>query len=401
MHATRVIPAFCALTILAAQPAPADIFYLDTGGTVEGEVLEEKDGSVVIRTVIGTVTLPRSAIVRVEAAPSPFEEYEQRRAAAADTPAAQVELAAWCAQNEMLAERRRHLLRAIELDPNYEPARTALGYVRVGEMWVDGRSLERKREKAKARTGDAEQVVAAIQGNWVRRIRAIRTSKLESGVDKFIRAGRTEILEIKDPLAILPMTRVLSEGDENARLLLVEALSNFSEDEALMNLAVLPLVDESDDVRDRALAALAKRQDPRVNAQYRKALASRNDTLVLRAAVALGRLREVAAVPELIEVLKARRWRTVEVPVREYFGGFSAVFSRPVYVRVGVTGPVAHNPEIGVVDSTGAVSIRSELQRQKVTVFRTEVLEALRSLTGQDFGFDDAAWRRWYEEQRL
>lgn len=400
MHAKRVVRALCAFAYLAVPAALGDIFHLNTGGTVEGEVLEEKDGSVVIRTVIGTVTLPRSAIVRVEEAPSPFQEYEQRRAAAADTPAAQVELAEWCGQNEMLAERRRHLLRAIELDPNYEPARAALGHVRVGELWVDGRSLERKRDKVKAKSGDAEQVIAAIQGNWLRRIRSIRTSKLESGVDKFIRAGRAEILEIKDPLAILPLTRVLSEGDESARLLLVDALSNFAEDEALMNLAVLPLVDESPEIRDRALAAVAKRQDPRVNAQYRKALGSQNDTLVLRAAVALGRLREVAAVPELIEVLKARRWRTVEVPVREYFGGFSAVFSQPVYLRMGGSHSVAHNPELGVVDSTGFVSIRSEVQRQKVTVFRTEVLEALRSLTGQDFGFDDAAWRRWYEEQK-
>jgi hypothetical protein len=35
-----------------------------------------------------------------------------------------------------------------------------------------------------------------------------------------------------------------------------------------------------------------------------------------------------------------------------------------------------------------------------VTVFRTEVLEALRTITGQDFGFEHAAWRRWYEERR-
>jgi hypothetical protein len=28
------------------------------------------------------------------------------------------------------------------------------------------------------------------------------------------------------------------------------------------------------------------------------------------------------------------------------------------------------------------------------------VLEALKSITGKNFGFDAAAWRRWYQEQQ-
>jgi hypothetical protein len=48
---------------------------------------------------------------------------------------------------------------------------------------------------------------------------------------------------------------------------------------------------------------------------------------------------------------------------------------------------------------TGLVFVNREYQLRSVTVFRTEVMEALKRITGQNFGFDAVAWRRWYEEQ--
>jgi hypothetical protein len=35
-----------------------------------------------------------------------------------------------------------------------------------------------------------------------------------------------------------------------------------------------------------------------------------------------------------------------------------------------------------------------------VTVFRTDVLEALRRITGQNFGFEQDQWREWYANSR-
>ena len=35
-----------------------------------------------------------------------------------------------------------------------------------------------------------------------------------------------------------------------------------------------------------------------------------------------------------------------------------------------------------------------------VTVYRTEVREALCKITGRDFGFDMDAWAQWYQENR-
>ncbi|MGE0481274.1 MAG: HEAT repeat domain-containing protein [Phycisphaerae bacterium] len=397
-----------ALGAICATPAAhADVFHLSHGGTVSGELIETTATSHVVRTVVGTIDLPRDAVVRIEPAPSPFAEYDRRRVAAPPTADANYELAEWCGQNELMAERRRHLLAAIALDPDHAASRAALGYVRVGALWIDGRaSFDPKRAErpAETRPADAdrenERVAAAIQINWSVRVRAIRNTMLESGSERYQRSGRLQILEIRDPLAILPLVRVLSEGARLSRLVLVESLSGFSEDEATLNLAVLAMVDADEDVRHAALTQILRRNDPRVAPQIRKALRSSSDELVRRAALGLATLRDSAAVPDLIDALRARRWRWVDVPLGRYFGELPTIFARPTRAVIGPGSNVFHTPQIGMLDAAGVFAAQSRQQLRKVTVFRTEVLEALRALTGEDFGFDQAAWRRWYEEHK-
>ncbi|MBK8914663.1 MAG: HEAT repeat domain-containing protein [Phycisphaerales bacterium] len=394
------------LSLCFVAASAADILHLATGGTVEGEIISRDEQNYVVRTTAGTITLPADAVTRVEVAPSPFQEYELRLAETRDTAEGQFALAEWCLERGLSAERRRHLQRAIELDGDFAPARSALGHLRVGEFWVDARTTVRRDRSARPEEepraeGDRndERVVGAIQSNWIRRIRTIRTQQLESQLEKSRVAGRTSILEIRDPLAILPMTRVLSGGNRSTRELLVEALGSFAEDEATMNLAALVLVDGDRGVRERAVSRLKARSDPRVAPQMRRALRSDNDELIRRAAYVLGEIGDASAVPELIESLKVRRWKMVEVPMRGYFGEWQQVFTGQTITTISGQVQVAHNPQIGVFDA-GFVTIQSELQRREVTVYRTEVLEALKLLTGENFGFEIPAWKRWLEEKR-
>ncbi|QOJ13963.1 MAG: HEAT repeat domain-containing protein [Planctomycetia bacterium] len=394
------------LTTCAAAPTSADVLHLATGGTVEGEIVSKDDQNYVVRTTAGTITLPADAVTRIEVAPSPFQEYELRLADTADTAEGQFALAEWCQERGLSTERRKHLHRAVELDADFAAARGALGHVRVGEFWVDARTTVRRDRSARPEEepraeGDRndERVVGAIQSNWMRRIRTVRTQQLESQLEKMRAAGRTAILEIRDPLAILPMTRVLSGGSRSTRELLVEALGSFTEDEATMNLAALVLVDGDRGVRERAVSRLKSRDDPRIAPQMRRALRSDNDELIRRAAYVLGEIADTSAVPELIDALKVRRWKMVEVPVRGYFGEWQQVFSGQTITTISGQVRVAHNPQIGVFDA-GFVTIQSELQRREVTVYRTEVLEALKLLTGENFGFEIPAWKRWLEEKR-
>src|SRR5262249_55439136 len=228
--------------------------------------------------------------------------YDKKLRNLEDTAAANFELAQWCEQQGMKSERKRHLQRAIELDPDYAPARTALGYVQVNGIWIDGHTALDKpqtaekpekaakagKKSAKAEEADEDKLVAAIQLQYSRKIRAIRTSYLDVTSADLIAEGKKRIQEIQDPLAILPLSKILSEGSVPCRQVLADMLFRFPQDEATLNLAAMALLDKDDGVRAAALSHLTHRDDPRVAAQFRKALLSDNDKLIRRAAIALG-----------------------------------------------------------------------------------------------------------------
>lgn len=385
---------------LLAATACADVFHLKSGGRLEGELLDSSDGRYRIRTTLGIVTVEAGAVERVEKAATPFPEYEKRREAVVDSAADHLKLARWCEEQELFRERGMHLRRALELEPDNPEVRAALGYVRVGEMWVSGRSLPAEKPEKDAAEAEEEQdpekLVRQIQGDWRRRLSAIRRTLLESSLDRQVEKGVQLVREIRDPLAIAPLAQELGEGAELSRLLLVEALSSFSEDAATINLTALAIVDPSEEVRQRAIAELVRRSDTRVTAVFREALQNDDDVIVLRAAEALGVLRAKEAVPELISALKVRKNKLVEVPVNRYFGQLSMVF-RGGRTNVG-------SIELPVVSEVAlpnpAAMIATQRRMMRVTVFRTEVREALHKITGEDFGFDGAAWMRWYEENR-
>ena len=394
-----------ALLFSGSLPAVGDIFHLSSGGRVEGELLETADGHYQVLTVLGTVSLAVDGVLRVDPAPTPFEGYRQRAAAAADTPAAQVALATWCAEQGLHRDKRVHFNRALELDPDCTAARRALGYVRVGEFWVDGRSTGDAGRSIAARRGrsdgrgdiaeDPVKLAAAIQVDWQLRIQAIKSTFVESPLADQVAHGRAEILQIRDPLAIVPLVDVLSGGSLACRKLLLEALSAFSDDVATINLAALALADPHREIRSVAISLLVRREDPRVTTQLRRALESGDDALVRRAAVALGALRATEAIPELISELKVRRRKPVELPARRYFYTFRDAF--PVqFTQIG-SSMVGIEPRV-----SGALigASRRTWEVRDVTVLRTEVLEALRAISGEDFGFDETAWARWYKERR-
>jgi hypothetical protein len=382
--------------------APADILHLTNGGLINGEILETSERGYKVRTVVGTVTVALDAVREIESAPSLFQEYERRQSEAEQTPAAQFDLAQWCEQVGLNAERRRHLLRSLELDPDHEPARAALGFVRVGELWVEARTILERAAPRSAESGaaEAEKLAAVIQTEWYRRLRAIRSNLLDSPQERLVAEGRTKVLEIADPLAIVPLSDVLSRGSVSAREVLVEVLSRFAEDEATMNLAALALVDNDAHVRRLALRELERRSDPRVGAQFRRALGTNNEALLRRAAEGLGTLKFEPAVPDLIGLLTVQRRRRVETPVRGFLGGWNESCGGPRTILIGSGTRVIYTPRIGVAIAGEFLSSGTHSQVRDVTVFRTEVLEALKQITGQNFGFDEAAWRRWYEEHK-
>lgn len=400
------------LAAVAVGAAPADVVRLSDGRVVQGDIVARSSAAVTVRTPAGLVTVAVEQVAAVEETPSVFDEYDARRRAVADTAQAQYELGRWCGEQGLTGEREKHLRRAVEIDRNHAAAREALGHVRIGGLWVEGRAsgrspasqpvsrLARPLAPAPPDDGrDSDAAVRAVQGSWMRRINAIKTSLLDASIERLVKQGRERILEIRDPLAIVPLVKLLGKGSVTCREVLVESLGRFDDDEATMNLAVLALVDRNEAVRGAAVAHLVARDDERVVAQLRKALDSGEEALILRAAVALGTMKRPEAVPDLIGVLTVRRRMKVETPVAKYFGEMPQEFASGDDIHVGgASVSVRRRPQIGLADGTGLVTVEMEPRLRDVTVFRTEVRDALRAITGQDFAFDEEEWRRWYQE---
>lgn len=393
------------LLLGAAMVAHADAFRLTSGASIEGSLVSKDEEGYRVRTVAGVVVLPLDSVLRIDKLTSvKAGEYEARRAAAADTLEDQLSVANWCLERGLVFEARRHFERVLSFEPDHEAARKNLGYVRVGEYWVEARTAIGDGAKAAKpmRKLDAEKLVNAIQTQWTVQIRAIRSTLLDTNNAAWQEDGRARVLSITDPLAIVAIGRALSDGSVVARRVMVEALSKFDQDEATMNLAAAALLDGDADVRRAALVELARRDDARVVAAVRKSLRSDSDALVERGAIAAGLLGAKAAIPDLIDCLTAQRVRDVEVvqPATAFISQMPQSFNRSTSVSLG-SATVTHSPQVVYTGTVVATVFRqSRMETREVTVFRTEVMDALKQITGQNFGFDAAAWRRWYEEHK-
>jgi len=351
------------------------------------------------------VLLAATALAQAGAAPArpsveTEQEYTDRLIAMDDSAASHVALAKWCAAHNLADRARVHWQEALVRDPDSAEARAALGFVRRKGEWVrpeqvptppaapgpqDPPFLERRKAAA-------EEV-----------LKVMRTLLLPSDPDKWTQ-GAVRILMIRDEAAAGPIAQILGASGVEHRTLACRALAGIPGDEATSYLLGFLLADESREVHDAALAALKDRLDDRVVDQLIYALARGRPETMQRAAHALGVLGVREAVPALIANLRIVEYRTVLEREIQYpppiLGGIAFVAG----VRPVVGGHVvAYDPIIGYI-TPGGIRIPQYEQPQEVLVPKIQrnlvdvpvVRDALKAITDQDFGFDQAAWRRWY-----
>src|SRR5687768_2152217 len=134
--------AIAAVVALAIGPRSlqADVFLLVSGGRVEGEWLNREEQPLrqyLVRTGAGlTVALPPDQVQEAIRLSPAQAEYRQRAPVAPDTVEGQWTLAEWCRVNRLTSERRTHLERVIQIDPNHQSARRALGYQFLYGKWI-------------------------------------------------------------------------------------------------------------------------------------------------------------------------------------------------------------------------------------------------------------------------
>jgi hypothetical protein len=122
------------LALLLRAPGFADTVYLANGRSFEGVIAQESADEVKIQMPGGSLSLPRSHVLRVEKSESDFAEYMRRKAALRrDAGAGEwVKLARWAKTQGLEQGVREAALVAADLDPHAEglaPLLRGYGYV--------------------------------------------------------------------------------------------------------------------------------------------------------------------------------------------------------------------------------------------------------------------------------
>ena len=386
----------CGLLATAAlRTANAEVFVLKNG-RVAGELLNPDESprqKYVIKTPDGVeLTLDKAQVQQVLHPSAAELQYETIRAAYPDTVDGQWKLQQWCMDHKLDSQRKDHLERIIELDPDHAEARRLLGFHRVDGKWMTQREDMEARGyvfyKPAAKWMLPQEVellekrkeIDTAEKGWMRRIKTWR-GWLETNRDQ---TARDELQKIADPAAVKGLKLALAEDARfKCRLLYVDALARLATGDAQEGIAASSLHDASDEVRAACLDYLRQHKSPQIIAYYVGQLKSKDNVIVNRAAVALGTLGDRSALGPLIDALITNHKFQIVTANSPPPGGMSTTFGK---------GPKG-NSGTGMSMGDGPKYFNQNIQNQAV-------LDALITMTGVNYSFDSRAWHSWYAAQK-
>lgn len=377
----------CALTLAGATWSAADVIELKGGGELSGVLVEKKDsGEFVMRTADGaTVAVARRDIARFAEEDPNLALYRERAKQTADTARAHLKLARWCHERQLFERRDHHYRRVLQLDPEQEEARQELGYRKVGGKWMTRDELLQSRGMkmydGKYRTAQAialremQEERKRKDAEWFNQLRTWR-DWMHSRREDRIAEGRARLASVVDPQAAPALAKLLQRETviwiQEEMLATLGQLHHPATAQALVDVA---LYWEDDELARKALDYLTQLDVPRSIVPFVAALRSKKNEIVNRAAEALKVLGDAEAISPLIDALQTNHRYQVGS------GG---------QMNVGFDG-----------SGGGGFSTGGGPKIVQMTHRNVEVLNALAALSGgQDFGYDEQAWRRWFVNQR-
>jgi hypothetical protein len=263
---------------------------------------------------------------------------------------------------------------------------------------------------------------AAADAAYVERLKEVRLIEikhLRAPAPAEFEKGRTKILAITDEKSIGPMVNVLYGTNARYRGLLIEALRQFAVNNSKVAQAYLQEVavgDSSAAHRKRAVDGLQRWSGDRPTNRLMAHLAIDEVSAIRdRAATALAALEERKAVWLLVERLVTEEMRvtgadvwnaqvaldircqTCDIPTFRHSTVTAAV------PAMGIATATIDLPEVRVVDfkTTIAMGDKGHVSPtyERVRTEHPDILAALKSLTGKDFGFSQAAWQKWLQSE--
>jgi len=176
--------------------------------------------------------------------------YEAARREATDTVEGQLALADYCRREGLPDQMRAALTRVLEMAPDHESARSALGFVRRGPLWLNREQIESEQALALAREKSLRK--------WGPRLEDIARDLASASRNQRESAG-DRILEIADPEAISALEQIISPLSERAAQAVIASLALSPHPQASLSLARHAVYFPSHAVREQAADALADR----------------------------------------------------------------------------------------------------------------------------------------------
>lgn len=398
--------------MLGAVPAAADVVYRTNGGRIVGTIVEAPSDTTVVtvKSRFGTFKIPRSEIERIEYGNTVAENYTEAAKKFGSTAGEQLKLALWCQDNGYRKEYQRHLEKVIELDPDHAEARRRLGFQRENGKWVTrdaalaakglvtykGRTvLPQEKEILERKAQDSE-----TQREWYRKVR-IWQKYLRGGDKSRHGAATTELLEVRDPLAVKPLVEFLGErGNEEERRLLIDVLAAIDSDMGTATLIKAAVADTHADNRAAAIEVLKERKSPELLAELTRYLRDNDNKKVRTAAVALGALGDHSVVPALVEALVTTHKTVIKLTVADKVRAMAGVPKLRTSYDPATGRIVRRAASPSMTLGSGGVTYGTQSDKEIIIeeIRNAEVLEALRTLTDQSLGYDKDRWLDWLRQ---
>jgi hypothetical protein len=280
-------------------------------------------------------------------------------------------------------ERRKHLARVVELDPNHSHARRALGFQFLDGQWITQADFRRHEGyelyKGKWRTPQEIEILEEqarldqAHKDWLKKLRRFRAELDDPARAKL---GLESITGIDDPVAVRPIMAMMTrERARRVKMLYADVLAGIDSADAVGALVERALHDADEEMFHYCIGRLIDRDPPRLADPFIRALKNKNNATVNRAAAALGRIGDSEAIGPLIDALVTTH--TQYIPGR--------------------------NPDSTTATFVGSQHSVSQGGGPQVLIRHVRnqhVLDALNKLTGTNFDFDQQGWRYWHAQEK-
>ncbi len=391
----RILVALIAsMTLNAREAVLAGKIELSGGGQLTGAIklAKKPDGSTthaVVKIDDDLSIAVAGTHVRHTVVAADLQEYRDRAAAAGQDAESQFQLAHWCKLQTLLPQYRHHLARTIELDPDHRYARAALGYIRHDTQsgWISAETLRRDQGLIRSSKGWVLPEVLAARNQadeadkqsklWIKKFRRLHANAVRGDGEAI-----AEIKAIDDPMATRAIADELLRSRNsklnlrNLRMIYVRLLGRLRNGGTVAALVEMGLNEPDELIREESLRQLTEYGASSAVATYVPLLSSSSPAQVDASARALTFFVDPELAFAYVNALVTEKQSQIQVGS----GGTQAGFGNN-----GVSGM-----NYGSKTYTKTDSVRHPAALQLVKTIAP----------GVDYGYDEAAWRRYFAALR-